>query len=175
MPRNHSYFIAIPIPEPLNTQIESIKREISLNFGTKSVLKSPPHITMIPPFFWGNEEQLLMLVDGFSFPSFEIRLKNYDFFQLGVVFIDVVENQDLVKLHQQFEDVFYTSYPQLKKKAKFPFHPHITVGNRDWKKESFLKCWEEKKNEKFEEIFFCKKLTLLKNINGLWLPLSAGQ
>lgn len=171
MPQNNSYFIAVTIPEPLNTEIEDIKRKISIEYQTKSVLKSPSHITIVPPFFWSNEEELLTMVQQFSFPEFNIQLSGYKTFPIGVVFIDVKNNEQMDQLHISFSDVFFRDFPQLKKKPHFPFQPHITVGNRDWKKEQFNRCWNDMKDKNFETEFSYKKLTLLKNTNGLWKSL----
>lgn len=168
MPVNHSYFIAINLPEPLNTKIERIKKGISEEYGTKSVLKSPPHITIVPPFFWGNEEELIELVRDFAYPPFHIELNGYKAFEIGVVYIDVVENKHITQLHQQFNTQFFGRYPQLKKKYPFPFQPHITVGNRDWKWAEFKRCWDNIKDTSFEDAFEFRQLSLLKNINGLW-------
>lgn len=172
MPTNESYFIAITIPEPFNTEIEKLKRNISEEYGTKSVLKSPAHITIVPPFFWGNEVGLLTIVKEFSFPSFEIKLHNFGYFDLGVVFIDVEENEKLYQLHKVFNELFFDTYPSLRKKALFPFQPHVTVGNRDWKWNEFTRCWADMKDEKYEAAFPFLKLSLLKNTNGLWQVLS---
>lgn len=168
MPINYSYFIAINLPEPLNTKIERIKKGISEECGTKSVLKSPPHITIVPPFFWGNEVELITLVKEFSYPSFHIELNGYKAFEVGVVYIDVVENKNITQLHQQFNTHFFGKYPQLKKKYPFPFQPHITVGNRDWKWTEFKRCWDELKDQPFIDSFEFNHLSLLKNVNGLW-------
>ena len=168
MPRNESYFIAIHLPEPLHTEIEKIKRNISEKYGTRSVLKSPPHITIVPPFFWGNEEELITIVQHFSFPSFPIELNNYNAFQASVVYIDIVPNPAIQELHTLFNTYFLDRYPQLKKRHPFPFHPHITVGNRDWKKEQFIACWNEMRDQAFTGSFMFEKLSLLKLVNGLW-------
>lgn len=171
MPTNHSYFIAITLPEPLHSQVELIKRNIYEKYGTRSVLKSPAHITIVPPFFWGNEAELLEVIHSFSFPSFEIELKNYNCFSPSVVYIDVVENENLKQLHQQFNSIFFHRYPQLNKRHPYSFHPHVTVGNRDWKKENFTACWNEYGGKNFAGNFKFEKLSLLKNVNSLWINL----
>ncbi len=168
MPVNHSYFIAINLPEPLHTKIERIKKGISEEYGTKSVLKSPPHITIVPPFFWGNEEELITLVKEFLYPPFQIELNGYKAFAAEVVYVDVVENLKVFDLHQQFNNYFFEKYPQLKRKYPYPFQPHITVGNRDWKWTEFKRCWDDIKETPFEGSFEFSRLSLLKNINGLW-------
>ncbi len=168
MPQNHSYFIAITLPEPLHSEIESIKKNISEEYGTKSVLRSPSHITIVPPFFWGNEVELMNLMNEFKYPSFGIDLNGYAAFEIGVIYIDVLENERITQLHQQFNAQFFEKYPQLKKKYPFPFHPHITVGNRDWKWVEFKRCWDDIKDQPFVGSFGFTQLSLLKNVNGLW-------
>jgi 2'-5' RNA ligase len=169
MPQNHSYFIAITLSEPLYSEIETIKKNIAEKYGTRSVLRSPAHITIIPPFFWGNETELLEVINQFQFPAFTIELKNYNRFSERVIFIDVVENKKLLDLHQEFNAYFFKKYPGINKRHPYIFHPHITVGNRDWKNENFNRCWNELKDREFQASFECKKLTLLKNINSQWI------
>jgi 2'-5' RNA ligase len=168
MPQNESYFIAITLPEPLHSEIESMKKSISEKYGTRSVLRSPAHITIVPPFFWGNETELLDFLNSFSFPEFDIELKDYKRFEQRVIFIDVVENKQLLDLHHQFNAEFFQRFSGLNKKRPYIFHPHITIGNRDWKPEMFKKCWDEYKDQEFSASFECKQLTLLKNVNSLW-------
>jgi 2'-5' RNA ligase len=172
MPTNHSYFIAINLPEPLNSRIEKIKKHISEEYGTRSVLKSPPHITIVPPFFWGNETELIGLVKAFNYPPFNIELNGYQAFQASVVYIDVEENEHITQLHQTFNAHFFGRYPQLKKKYPFPFQPHITVGNRDWKWDEFKRCWDDMRDLPFEASFMFTHLSLLKNVEGLWMVIA---
>lgn len=169
MPQNHSYFIAITLPEPLHSEIESIKKNISEKYGTRSVLRSPAHITIVPPFFWGNETSLLETLNEFTFPEFNIELKNYQRFLERVIFIDVVENKNLHELHQQFNTHFFSRYPGINKRHPYPFHPHVTIGNRDWKPDQFNRCWNELKDQEFSKSFTFQKLKLLKNVNSKWL------
>jgi 2'-5' RNA ligase len=168
MPINHSYFIAITLPEPLHSEIEAMKKSISEKYGTRSVLRSPAHITIVPPFFWGNETELLHFLQAFQFPEFIVELKNYNRFEQRVVFIDVVENKNLMDLHQQFNLEFFKRFSGLNKKRPYIFHPHITIGNRDWKPEMFNKCWNDFRDHPFSAKFEFKGLTLLKNVNSLW-------
>lgn len=169
MPQNHSYFIAITLPEPLHAEIETLKKHISVTYHTRSVLKSPAHITIIPPFFWGNETELFEFLQEFTFPPFTIQLNNYQRFEQRVVFIDVVENKSLIEMYRELNDRFFQRFPGLNKKRPYMFHPHITIGNRDWKPEQFNKCWNDLRSENFNAEFECNQLSLLKNINNLWV------
>ena len=69
------YYIAIVVPEPLQSEITAFKTAIHQRFGAKSALKSPAHITLFPPFRWeiSNEKTLKTAIDDFSFSFFEKR------------------------------------------------------------------------------------------------------
>ena len=50
------YFIAIVLPDELNKKVLKWKNFMHDKFGCKVGLKSPAHITFIPPF-WMHEER----------------------------------------------------------------------------------------------------------------------
>jgi len=168
MPHNHSYFIAITLPEPIHSEVESLKKKIYENYHTRSVLKSPAHITIVPPFFWSNENELIEMVNSFYFKEFPVHLKNYGAFPPSVVYVDVVEDKNMLELYTSFNQYFYNRYPSLKKRHPYPFHPHVTVGNRDWKKEDFTRCWNEMKDKTYDAGFTFGKLSLLKLTESKW-------
>lgn len=163
-----SWFIAIEIPEPVKTEIEAIKQRISSAYGTYSVLKSPAHITIVPPFYWGNGLALLNSIHNFAFNSFIITLKGFQKFESKVVYIGVQDHSELISLYTHFNQYFFDLFPPLKRKPTFPFHPHVTVGNRDWKQEQFKKCCDEYLVKDFTGSVICNKLTLYELKSGKW-------
>lgn len=168
-----SWFIAIEIPEPVKADIEEIKKQIAHDYETLSVLKSPAHITIVPPFYWGNGEELGRVVQSFSFTPFVIYLDGYDAFESKVVFIKIQNHEPLRKLYEAFNTYFYHHYPQLKRKPTFAFHPHITVGNRDWKPENFRRCVHDFAHQVFMAEVICARLTLYTLVEGKWVPFNA--
>ena len=46
----NKYFLAILPPEKIATEIVAFQKEIEDNFGAIHTQKTPPHITIIPPF-----------------------------------------------------------------------------------------------------------------------------
>ena len=46
----HKYFLAILPPEKIATEIVAFQKEIEDEFGAIHAQKTPPHITIIPPF-----------------------------------------------------------------------------------------------------------------------------
>src|SRR5574339_451119 len=83
------YFIAIVVPEEINQQILKWKNYFKENFECTVALKSPAHITIIPPF-WMNEELENDLVPSIRECSttenkFEITLKDFSAFKQKVL------------------------------------------------------------------------------------------
>jgi 2'-5' RNA ligase len=44
------WFIAVIPPEDIQEAVTALKREAAARFESRHALKSPPHVTLIPPF-----------------------------------------------------------------------------------------------------------------------------
>jgi 2'-5' RNA ligase len=102
------YFIAIVAPEEINQQVLKWKNFFQERYECSVALKSPAHITIIPPF-WMNEELedgLINSIREFSIAKtkFEISLKDFAAFKPKVIFVDVVKSEILNGLYQSFSD-----------------------------------------------------------------------
>src|SRR5688572_12032324 len=93
------YFIAIVLPEELNLKILSFKQYMFEKYKCQVGLRSPAHITLIPPY-WMNEdlEDLLKkdleLLANTSSP-FQVSIRHFSSFPPKTIFIAPEENQDL--------------------------------------------------------------------------------
>lgn len=169
------YFIATIPPEPVFSQIENIKKEVSEKYNNKSALRSPSHITLHMPFEWKaqKEEILIDTLQSFkpSVSSFNVDLKNYNCFEPKVVFVDVIPNENLNILQKEVVRQIkcnlniFNQADDLRK-----YHPHITIAFRDLKKEFFYLMMEEYKTKSFEATFSCNSFFLLKHTGKNWLP-----
>ncbi len=146
------YFIAVIIPQPFNSEIEEIKQWLYLEHGLKGALRSPAHITLHRPFEWKEEKEnfLIEKLSSFKFnTAFHIELKDFDFFEPRVIFVNVLQNQILTELHASLRSFAQKQLKLLNEVNDLRgFHPHITVAFRDLKKPLFhdLKStFEEKK------------------------------
>jgi 2'-5' RNA ligase len=169
------YFIAIVPPEPLLSEIQSVKQSVFENYGTKGALRSPAHITLHMPFSFeeDKEEKLLSCLQNFRFSArFTITLTNYACFEPRVVFINVEEQPELNELQQQLVS-------HVKKHLNIfnqaddmrGFHPHVTIAFRDLKKPVFYKIWEDYKTKQFSDSFTCCSISLLKHQKDTWTVL----
>lgn len=169
---NRMYYIAVVCPPQVNEKVLHYKIWMKEQFGCIVALKSPAHITIIPPFWLDEkrEDELLLSLQSFSgkLPEVEIQLEGFDHFRNRVLFINVTENKILNDLKVEAENHFMESFAGCIKKDNRPFHPHITIANRDMKPSHFEKAWEYFSKKEFSETFLVKTLSLLKLSTGKW-------
>lgn len=160
------YFIAIVLPEPLLTEIESFKQELLKEHGLKGGLRSPSHITLHRPFEWKEEKEELLIekLRTFKFDKmFEICLRNFNFFEPRVVYVDVVKTVVLEELHDQFKNFAKKELKLLNEINDLRgFHPHVTIAFRDLKKPKFYELKTEFELKSFDANFKYNGFSLLK-------------
>lgn len=168
------YFIALIPPEPVHSEIDRIKKEVSEKYNNKSALRSPPHITLHMPFEYKTEKEsaLFTALENFSFTDkFNVQLNNYACFEPKVVFIDVVQNDTLSLLQStlvQHIKVNLNIFNQAE--ALRGFHPHITIAFRDLKRSTFYEMMGEYKEKMYAANFNVDSFFLLKHTGKNWLP-----
>lgn len=166
------YFIAIVPPEPLLSNIRQLKEYNFQVYKTKGALRSPGHITLHMPFSWEEEKEEILMreLSTFSFETpVSIGLKDFDFFEPRVIFINVLKNNLLEELQKKLVQ-------HAKKQLRLfnqsddmrGFHPHVTIAFRDLKKPVFYKAREDYSNKTFEAEFSCHSFCVLKQIGQQW-------
>ena len=135
------YFLAILTPPQVNSKVLEWKYYMREHFGCVVALRSPAHITIIPPF-WMNQElesQLIQDVESFSSEKkpIKIELEDFDAFRPKVIFLHVKPNQWLAILRAELEDYLMSKATYPIKREERPFHPHVTIANRDLLRKDF--------------------------------------
>ena len=142
------FFIALLPPQHIQDYANQVKQHFADNYASRAAQKSPPHITLQPPFEWvsGNigllEECLGDFARGRKFVP--ITLKGFAAFTPRVIYINVLKTPDLltlqadlmahVKVHLGISDPVSQTRP---------FVPHLTVAFRDLTKPNFKAAWLE--------------------------------
>lgn len=162
------HFVAIIPPEPLQSEVYDIKEYISAKYpSTKSSLKSPAHITIIPPFSVqpGSEEVLVKLLENVIVGAlpFQLRLQGFDFFNKQTIYVHVQESKDLQNLY----DSLYPHFVHIFGKDKShifnrPFKAHMTVANRDFTESDFAAAKAEFEQKEFAADFEVSAVILLR-------------
>ena len=167
------YFIAIVPPAEIQEEIMRFKQQMADKFGSKHALNSPPHITLHMPFKWKDKklDKLVNLMNQLNaeLEPFSIQLKDFDFFEPRVVFVDVVPNKKLEKLQKNVVDlcrkVLKLDNGNYKDQG---FHPHITIGFRDLKKRMFYEAKTTLEAANYGARFSASKIDLLKHDGKKW-------
>src|SRR4030095_1800635 len=166
------YFIALVLPNEINDDILKWKLFMKDHFNCVVALRSPAHITLVPPF-WMNgdlESKLEEAINQFSKcqAMFELRLKNFAAFKPRVIYVDVLTNPNLQALYAQlFDYLIETGLFPIEKDDR-PFHPHATIATRDLHKKTFHEAWERFKDKRYEAICSIAGISLLKHNQKNW-------
>ncbi len=165
------YFIAIVIPEPIQSLIMHEKHYVADNFASKGALRSPAHITLHMPFQWEEEkeEKLVSVLNKVNHQPFELELNNYNCFAPRVVFIDVIQNEALFSFQKLIVNTAKEKLNLFNQAEDMRgFHPHVTIAFRDLKKASFSLAYDYYKNKNFNQSFVCESYHLLKQKANIW-------
>jgi 2'-5' RNA ligase len=166
------YYIAILAPEEINEQVLGWKHFMRDRFGCIVALKSPAHITLVSPF-WMNKDlqpQLEQALHVFSSDrkSFTIKLKDFGSFKPRVIFVHVEQSDTLTQTKDALQNhLLANSLFPIEKETR-PFHPHVTLANRDLHKKDFIPAWEHFANRQFEYSFVVTGISLLKHNGTQW-------
>ena len=165
------YFLAIlPSPE-IQEKVTKYKLYASEHFNSSHALKSPPHITLIPPFWW--EEKRIdemetsvkeMIRDVFSFP---VQLNGFGCFKPRVIYVDVVSSELLNDLQSRLKAGLKTRFG-LSPDKRPEYHPHMTVAFKDLSKSKFYSAWEYFRQQSFSVQFEAEEVTLLTYNRKRW-------
>jgi 2'-5' RNA ligase len=165
------YYVAIVCPREIDEKVYQFKEWMRKQFGCMVALKSPGHITLIPPFWMdeAREDELIKSLQQFNSDlKPEIHLNGFSHFGDRVLFINVPDNIHLTSLKEQTEEHFLENFSGLIRKDERPFHPHITIANRDISPGTFVKAWAHFSKEIFENSFIANEISILKLISGKW-------
>ena len=109
-------------PEEINQQVLKWKTYFKDRFECSVALKSPAHLTLIPPFWMKEdlENDLVNSIQDFCITKnkFEITLKNFAAFKPKVIFVDIVKSEKLLDLYQSFTDFIHRENKFPVKKAE---------------------------------------------------------
>ncbi len=173
VPGRNRYFIALIPPAPIRDEIHQYKLKMRDVFGSRAALRSPPHLTLHMPFEWrsGKEDKLIQSIHDLSgtLTPIPVRLNGFGSFAPRVIYVHVEQSPELLVLQKSVRSYCRTNLGLHNSDYQdLPFHPHITVGFRDLKKEAFQKAWDEFQTLPFDRTFFATSLCLLRHNGSIW-------
>lgn len=167
------FFIALLPPQAIQDYATEVKSHFDQYYNSRHALKSPPHITLYPPFKW-QLERVSILIESLatfanSHPVISMTLDGFGAFPPRVIYIHVDRSTTLLRLHQQLIEHLETSIELSDSREKSrPYAPHLTVAFRDLTKQDFKLAWEVFRNRSLHFEFTATHLTLLKHDGQRW-------
>ena len=165
------YFIAIVLPVELDKKVLSYKEYMFNKYGSKVGLKSPAHITLVPPFWMDphNEEQLInVIANNNRFHAFPVSTNNFSAFKPRTIFIALTPNGQLNHLKELTDELFKNNEHYKIKFDNRPFHPHITIATRDLHKKDFGEAWPWFEEKEFREEWLVSGISVLRHNKKNW-------
>ena len=177
------YFVALVPPPPLRDQIITLQEQIAVRCASRAALRSPPHLTLQPPFVWPSAEltslEQTLAVAALSHPPLPIQLSGYGAFAPRVIYIQVQPSQALITLQGDLRARF-ADHLGVTAGPRRPFVPHLTVAFRDLSPTAFRRVWPDLQVQPWEATFWATALTLLRHDGQGWqvfreFPLLTGE
>jgi 2'-5' RNA ligase len=166
------YFIAIVLPARLNEKVLKYKNIMLEKYNCKVGLKSPAHITLVPPFWMEEEKEPRLISDietlSNQLTTFSITTNNFSAFKPRTIFIQPILTEELTKTKETTDDVFRNNAFYNIKIDTRPFHPHITIATRDLFKKGFNEIWPWFAEKEFKEEWTVEGISILKHNKKNW-------
>jgi len=173
------FFIALVPPPDIQQQITEIKQYFAEHYNSSSALKSPPHITLQPPFEWPAAEvpKLEESLKEFSAHRLPIpvSLSGFAAFDPRVIYVDVVKSPQLLEMQRDLMSYLEANLGIVDRISQTrPFVPHMTVAFRDLTQENFQAAWLEFSGREIHFEFTAAALTLLLHDGSRWNIIRSG-
>jgi len=183
-PSRPLFFVALLPPPAIREQVTAIKQDFAARYDSRHALKSPPHVTLQPPFKWLAEDMATLENALSQFTTTRqpvpVTLSGFGAFPPRVIYVNVLKTPELLDIQKQlsahFEDTLNLVDERSKKRA---FSPHMTVAFKDLTRQNFRAAWPEFGGRAIGFEFEAKTLTLLRHDGRRWeihrdFPLAKG-
>ncbi|NNE29179.1 MAG: 2'-5' RNA ligase family protein [Saprospiraceae bacterium] len=162
------FFIALLVKGDFAEVVRSLQEEMCEQFAACQSLKSPPHITLIPPF--GADPNLskdmVELCSSHQLEDLSGKAGSVDHFDDRVIFLSVEKKNEWTRLRKPLK----ASLKELGIKASIrqTYHPHITLGHKNLQPK-FQNAWDYFKDREIDAIFEISQPVLLHHNGQLWV------
>ncbi|MDN3588164.1 2'-5' RNA ligase family protein [Pedobacter aquatilis] len=167
------FLVCIVPPISIVEDIDVIRNEISEKYQLFQSLKRPAHITLYNPVKISSlekEKQFFSTLENAAFSTpFSQVIKNFNSFPQHTIYIDVEQNESLVKLQSQIKREL-KPLNLLDEKNNFKFTPHLTIAFKDVKPHQYAAIMDEYQNKNFKRTFDVNHFSVYKHIDKRWQP-----
>ncbi|MCZ4222143.1 2'-5' RNA ligase family protein [Pedobacter rhodius] len=167
------FLVCLIPPAPIVEDIDEIRNNISEKYSVFESLKRPAHITLYNPVKISSYEQekkfFKVLEDASYLDAFEQVLRNFSSFAPHTVYIDVVQNDNIMKLQAQIKAAL-KPLNIIPAKDVMKFTPHLTIAFKDVKLPVYQLIMDEYKDKNFKRTFTVSGFSVYKHLDKRWRP-----
>lgn len=165
------FFIAVLPGASVAAELTRFQQYAAEHFNSQRALRSPPHLTLIPPFRWAPEDRgrLDSALENFcrGRSPFFVQLNGFDCFAPRVLFVAVQPSSELNALQAHLQKFLQQSVA-LPVRDHRPFHPHFTIAFKDLRRSVFADAWVYFSRLPYEQVFEVSELALLRHRDKKW-------
>jgi 2'-5' RNA ligase len=165
------FFVALLPPADIQAYASEVSQELSDRYQM-STSKSPPHITLQPPFLWQRQDipelQACLSSVARTQSPLPVTLSGFGVFAPRVIFINVFKTPELLHLQAELRTRLETELAIVDPSSHRPFAPHLTVASRKLTRQTFQQAWSELSTRPVEFTFVGDRLTLLIHDGQRW-------
>lgn len=168
------FFLALLPPPAIQAYATELKTYFQDHYHSKAALKSPPHITLQPPFEWPRQDynRLRSALSVFAArqASFPVSLSGFGAFPPRVIYLAVDHTPELMTLQaalgSHLAETLGIADPRSQTRS---YSPHLTVAFRDLKPALFRRAWPEFEHRDAQFAFTAEAITLLIHTGQRWV------
>ena len=165
------FFIAVLPGVSIAAELTQLKQYAADHFDSWRALRSPPHLTLIPPFWWAPDARgrLDRALGAFCREQapFSFQLNGFDCFAPRVIFVAVQPSFELNALQGRLEKFLQQSIA-LPVRDRRPFHPHLTIAFKDLRRSAFADAWAYFSELPYKQDVEVRELALLRHRDKKW-------
>lgn len=166
------FFVALLPPTEIQTYAANVIQDLSQRYRTHTS-KSPPHITLQPPFLLHQERlaELTACLQNFASEqsALPVFLSNFGAFAPRVLYLNVVKTPELLSLQSALSNrLVGDGILDPADQEQRPYAPHLTVASRKLTRQTFRQAWSELQTQIVQFQFMAERLTLLIYIDQRW-------
>lgn len=172
MPMENLFLICLIPPATVIDDVDEIRKSISAEYNVFESLKRPAHITLYNPVKISNEQEkrfFKVLEDASYLNTFEQVLKNFKSFPPHTVYIDVEQNDGIMKLQTQIKTAL-KPLALIPAKEVTKFTPHLTIAFKDVKVPVYDLIMDAYRDKNFKRTFIVTGFSVYKHIDKKWRP-----
>ncbi|MBD1870073.1 2'-5' RNA ligase family protein [Cyanobacteria bacterium FACHB-471] len=168
---NPRFFVALLPPLEVQEYASQVIQELGDRYQTRTS-KSPPHVTLQPPFQWQLQHiaRLEQALSEFANQQSQVpvALSGFGAFAPRVLYINVLKTVELLALQTALATHLEETLEIVDPKSNRAFSPHLTVASRNLTRQTFKQAWTELQMRQVEFEFVGDRLTLLIHDGQRW-------